>query len=128
MLTSKMKVASLKEVIIFAMGHADFSFTHCITVLSNGNNVRILDSMNDNILYFPKDPTGLGHNYNFADELNKYHVFKLYKFEWREVNDQEAAKINRDMNYVMTGEMPNYQEIFQRNALKSNKSKKRRGS
>ena len=62
-----------KEIIVLALGIAEGKpFSHCFTVLSRGKNVIILDSLEETVLWYPKDPTGLSQKLDLNDHLDKY--------------------------------------------------------
>jgi len=54
--------------------------------------------------WFPKDPERLGESLKSKKELGRYQCFSVYVLRSRRVDQNEADRINAQMEYVMTGD------------------------
>jgi hypothetical protein len=54
--------------------------------------------------WFPHDRGGLGESLKSKKELGRYQCFSVYVLRSRKVDQEEANKINAQMEYVMTGD------------------------
>ena len=54
--------------------------------------------------WFPYDPEKIGLSLQSKKELGRYQCFSVYVLKSRKVDQEEADRINAQMEYVMTGD------------------------
>ena len=76
------------------------------------NRVMELDTLFEKVKWFPRNAEN--ESIKTEKDWGRYHAFRIYILGSREVNDDEAEKINAEMHFVMTGDRSKMEERTER--------------